>query len=93
MRPIREVLNRIRWDPSYAGGQFSLAYIDHRRKEPVVVPFALVTFDAGTPSMIGVVDRDGESRKIPLHRIQRVYQGGDVLWERPPRARPEAREP
>jgi len=83
VQPVHEFLNRLRWDPAFAGGGFSLAYLDHREKEPVVVPFSAVTFDAGSSRMIGIVDPDGEVRKIPMHRIRRVYKDGAVVWERP----------
>ena len=86
MRPIHEVLNRIRWDPHFDGGRrFALSYVDHSRAIPVVVPFSYITFDAGSSRMIGLVDPNGDSRKIPMHRIHQVFRDGVVIWERPPR--------
>ncbi|MGE3508130.1 MAG: DUF504 domain-containing protein [Vicinamibacterales bacterium] len=92
MRPIQEVLNRIRWDPSYQGGErFALTYVDHAKAIPVLVPFSSVTFDAGSSRMIGIEDGEGEVRKIPLHRIRQVFRDGVVIWERPAREASGAR--
>jgi uncharacterized protein (UPF0248 family) len=92
VQPIHEVLNRIRWDPSYDGGRrFALTYVDHAKAMPVIVPFSSVTFDAGSSRMIGVADEEDEVRKIPLHRIRQVLRDGVVIWERPMRGRSEPR--
>lgn len=80
---MHELLSRIRWDPAFAAGRFTLAYADHRRREPVEVPFSSVIFDAGSSRMIRILDPDGESRKVPLHRIRRVCRDGTVIWQRP----------
>ncbi len=81
MQPVQAFLNRLRWDPAFAGGGFALAYLDRRAKAPVVVPFGAITFDAGASRMIGLVDGAGEERKIPMHRIRRIYKDGVVIWE------------
>jgi len=92
VQPIQEVLNRIRWDPSYEGGRrFALTYVDHAKAIPVLVPFSSVTFDAGSSRMIGIEDGEGEVRKIPLHRIRQVFRDGVVIWARPSRAASGAR--
>ena len=89
MRPVHEVLNRIRWDPEFDGGRrFALSYVDHSKAIPVIVPFSYITFDAGSSRMIGLVDPDGDMRKIPMHRIREVFRDGMVIWRRPDRPRP-----
>ena len=86
MIPIQEVLNRIRWGPSFDGGRrFALTYVDHALALPVLVPFSAITFDAGSSRMISIEDVEGDARKIPMHRIRQVLRDGVVIWERPPR--------
>jgi len=38
MIPIQDVLNRIRWDPDFAQGEFTIAYYDRIKKDLVTVP-------------------------------------------------------
>lgn len=91
MRPIHEVLNRIRWNPEFDGGRrFALSYVDHSKAIPVIVPFSYITFDAGSSRMFALVDPNGDSRKIPMHRIREVFRDGESIWRRPERPRPGA---
>lgn len=91
MRPIHEVLNRIRWDPEFNGGRrFALSYVDHSKAIPVIVPFSYITFDAGSSRMFELVDPNGDSRKIPMHRIREVFRDGVCIWRRPDPVRPGA---
>ena len=36
--PMRELLNRIHWDPKFRRGEFKIDYLDPMRSEPVYVP-------------------------------------------------------
>ncbi len=83
MQPIHELLNRIRWDPSFAQARFALAYVDHIAHRDIVVPLASVTFDPATPGSFSVIDADGVARQIPLHRIRKVYRDEVLIWQRP----------
>jgi len=47
------------------------------------VPFESVTFDADRPGFFSIVDVEGLTRHIPLHRVRMVYKDGAVIWARP----------
>jgi hypothetical protein len=49
MIPIHELLNRIRWDPEFAKGNFELGYYDRAENGIIVVPLKEVTFPPGSP--------------------------------------------
>jgi uncharacterized protein (UPF0248 family) len=83
VQPIHELLSRIRWDPTFAHGQFEIAYADHVLRREVRVPLVSVQLDVGRPGMIGVIDPDGVACHIPLHRIRKVYRDGELVWQRP----------
>jgi uncharacterized protein (UPF0248 family) len=81
--PIRELLNRIRWDPEFGRGSFELAYWDRTALELVRVPLSRVDLGTGA-EFLTVVDPDGSTRRVPLHRVRQVFRNGALLWTRPP---------
>ena len=44
MITIRELLNRIRWDPEYGRGDFAIGYMDRFEQRIIVVPLEAVRF-------------------------------------------------
>jgi len=46
MIPIHELLNRIRWDPEFARGDFQLGYYDRAEDRIILVPLKEVRFPA-----------------------------------------------
>ena len=50
MIPIHELLNRIRWDPEFAKGDFELGYYDRAENRMIMVPLKEVTFPKESPS-------------------------------------------
>ena len=84
MRPIHELLHRIRWDPEFGKGRFALGYYDRVAGEGRVVPFASIIIDPNQPGFFAIEDIDGVLRHIPLHRVRTVYKDGSVIWKRPP---------
>jgi uncharacterized protein (UPF0248 family) len=83
MTPIHELLNRIRWDPEFAKGDFELGYYDRTENRIIIVPLKEVTFPAESPSTFEVVDVDGQVHRIPLHRVREVDKDGQRIWRRP----------
>lgn len=73
---LRELLNRLRWDPEAPGGAVEVGMLvrdeDGERVEPV--PFAAVTeiLPAGVTLSGGTF--------IPYHRLRFVRQGQTHLW-------------
>ena len=82
MIPIHELLARIRWDPAFGRGQFTLGYVDHDSDELRYVPFTDSRPDPDNPSLLDFVDDSGEVVSLPLHRIREVLRNGEAIWQR-----------
>ncbi|EEF57205.1 DUF504 domain-containing protein [Pedosphaera parvula] len=50
MIPIHELLNRIRWDPEFAKGNFQLGYYDRAEDRIILVPLKEVGFPPESPT-------------------------------------------
>ncbi len=83
MMPIRDLLNRIRWDPAFGGSRFELAYRDHTAGELVRVPLERVRFPSDGHYFLEVTAADGVAHDVPLHRVRVVWRDGAVIWRRP----------
>jgi uncharacterized protein (UPF0248 family) len=88
--PLRELLNRVRWDPEFGRGSFELAYRDRSAPDPVRVPLSRVEVEAGA-GILTILEPDGSTRRVPLHRVRQVYRDGALLWAREPPALPSRR--
>lgn len=84
MRPLHEMLSRIRWDSEFGKGEFWLGYWDRVKQEIVRVPLRDAVFEEATRSSFTVVGPGGETHRVPLHRVRRVWRGGALLWIRDP---------
>jgi uncharacterized protein (UPF0248 family) len=82
MKPLHELLHRIRWDPEFGNGRFELAYVDRVAGQDQIVPLAAIHIDEAS-GMFTFTDEDGVVRRIPLHRVRTVYKDGVVVWRRP----------
>ena len=82
MIPIHELLNRIRWDPEFAKGNFELGYYDRAENRIILVPLKEVTFPTESPSTFQTVGPDGELHRVPFHRVREVYKDAQRIWHR-----------
>lgn len=82
MLPIRRLLSRIRWDPRFGQGEFTIGYYDRVARRTFFVPLRAVRFPPDNRRMFEITDADGEPRRIPLHRVRAVYRDGKLLWRR-----------
>lgn len=82
MLPIRQLLNRLRWDPRYRQARIALGYYDRRERGVRTVALADLRFPPERPQVFELWDENGELHTIPLHRVRRVYRDGRVIWER-----------
>jgi uncharacterized protein (UPF0248 family) len=84
MNDLRDLLNRLRWDPGEETGGAEILVLVRRAGESQIesVPFDHLA----EITSAGVVVADGTF--LPFHRIQQVRRRGDVLWRRsvPPKA-------
>lgn len=83
MIPIHELLNRIRWDPEFAQGNFQLGYYDRAENRIVLVPFQAVSFSAERPESFQITDTEGQTHLVPFHRVREVYKDSQRIWHRP----------
>lgn len=83
MMPIHELLSRIRWDPEFARGEFTLGYRDRAVEELVRVRLRDLEFPPDEPHVFRCVDGDGRVHHIPFHRIREVCKDGQCIWHRP----------
>ena len=82
MIPIQQLLSRIRWDPEFARGSFQLGYYDRAEDRVIPVPFAGVRFPADSPKAFEITDADGQTHRIPFHRVREVYRDAHLIWHR-----------
>jgi uncharacterized protein (UPF0248 family) len=83
MQTVKELLDRIRWDPAFRTGSYAIGYEDHREPRMVHVPLERLVPGAGDSFSFGIVDEAGVSRTIPYHRVREVSRDGAVIWRRP----------
>ena len=82
MIPIHELLNRIRWDPEFAKGNFELGYYDRTENRIIHVPLKEVTFPPESPSSFQLADAEGQIHRVPFHRVREVYKNSQRVWRR-----------
>ena len=82
MIPIHELLNRIRWDPKFAKGNFELGYYDRTEHRIILVPLKQLTFPEDRPQTFQLTDLEGKSHRIPFHRVREVYKDSQRIWHR-----------
>lgn len=85
MIPIEALLNRIRWDPEFGRGRFTIGYYDRVRREIVTVPLEQIHLAAGNHVSFTAVEPDGTVHEVPLHRVREVHRDGVCVWRRPAR--------
>lgn len=80
---IKQLLDRIRWDPAFGGGEFELGYYDRIQKRILRVPLRELIHPPGRDGFFEFMDDSGERRSVPLHRIRDLYKDGELIWHRP----------
>ncbi len=82
MIPIHELLNRIRWDEAYGKADFVIGYYDRMEDRILTVPLQELYFDSEDHFDFQLLDAEGVTHTIPLHRIRQVFRNGELVWER-----------
>ena len=82
MTPIRDLLNRIRWDKRFGRGRFEIGYHDHMVQQVIRVPLEHMQFKEGDRFSFLLRIDEGEALEIPFHRVREVYKNGVLIWKR-----------
>ena len=82
MIPIQDLLHRIRWDQEFGSGEFVIGYYDRIEHEIILVPFCEIRFPKDGPGIFELIDQEGQTHSIPLHRVKSVYKNGELIWHR-----------
>jgi uncharacterized protein (UPF0248 family) len=83
MLPIRDLLNRIRWDREFGKSFFEVGILDHIEQKIIRIPFTKIHFEEHGRLFIHFEDDLGDTLTIPFHRIREVYRDGHLIWQRP----------
>ncbi len=82
MIPIHKLLSRIRWDKEYGNADFVIGYYDRVEDRIITVPLKELYFYKQDHFDFELIDEEGESHTIPLHRIRQVFRNGECVWQR-----------
>lgn len=82
MITIEALLQRIRWDPDFGRGSFTIGYYDRLRRELVTVPLEQIHPTPGDHSAFTAVEPDGTVHEVPYHRVREVHRDGECIWRR-----------
>jgi len=78
VQPIKDLLNKIKWDKRENPEQYSIFYYDRILNKLIKIPYTKIKRLEGS---FMVLDNEEESN-IPLHRIKKILKKGEVVWER-----------
>lgn len=83
MKPIHELLSRIRWDERFGKGEFELAYAERGKSEFARTQFDTIAFGQVNSFSFNALGPDKLYHDIPFHRVREVYKDGALIWKRP----------
>jgi uncharacterized protein (UPF0248 family) len=93
MQPIQQLLSRLRWDPRFRRGCYEIGYYDRQERRIIRLPFAALSFPPAAHRVFEWRDAEGQTRRIPYHRVRRVWRDGRLLWQRNPAHQASGPEP
>lgn len=79
MRPIQDLLNKIKWDKRENPEDYIIYYFDRVEKKLKPLKYKEIEKIEGGFLILTI---NGKETNIPLHRIRRVEKKGKVVWER-----------
>ncbi|MGR8941660.1 MAG: DUF504 domain-containing protein [Gammaproteobacteria bacterium] len=82
MKPVQEMLNRIRWDRNWAGDEFKIGYYDRVEQQIIIVAFKEIFFPRDDHFSFDVIDPKGEVHSVPYHRVKAIYRNDRLIWHR-----------
>lgn len=82
MITIESLLQRIRWDPAFGRGRFTIGYFDRIARRIVTVPLEQIRLETGNHFSFTAIEPDGSVHDVPFHRVREVYRDGECIWRR-----------
>jgi len=79
MIPIKDLLNKFKWDKRYKPDEYTIYYHDRFRDEMIPIDYNSIKKIEGS---FMIIERDGDEVSIPLHRIHKVMKGRMLVWRR-----------
>jgi uncharacterized protein (UPF0248 family) len=83
MITIRALLDRVRWDPEFGRGEFTIGYYDRIERRVVNLPLARIHLVPGNHFSFTAIEADGSAHDVPFHRVRVVHRDGELIWQRP----------
>lgn len=77
MIPIKNLLNKIKWDKKENPSDYSVFYLDKVKNDLVELRYNNIKRIEGNFIVIGK-----EETYIPLHRIRKIRKKGKTVWKR-----------
>ena len=77
MQPIKDLINKIKWDKRENPKDYSLIYIDLGKKKEL--DYTEIKRLEGN---FMIIEKDREETEIPLHRVREIKKKGKVVWKR-----------
>lgn len=82
MMPIKDLLNRIRWDQEFGRAEFVIGYYDRLADRVVRVPFDRIRMEHENHFGFEALEADGSTHSVPFHRVRDVWRDGELIWHR-----------
>ncbi|MBI2134751.1 DUF504 domain-containing protein [Candidatus Woesearchaeota archaeon] len=79
MQPIKDLLNKIKWDRREKPEEYSIRYFDRISKQLIKINY--MDIKKFEDNFI-VVGKNNEESFIPMHRIREVRKNNIVFWKR-----------
>ena len=76
MKPIKELLNKIIWDPREQIEDYQIIYYDRIEAKELELPFAAIKRIEGNFLIL----KNGA--ELPMHRITKLKKKGKIVWSR-----------
>ncbi len=78
MIPIKDLINKIKWDKRENPEDYILIYIDLDKEKQISY-----TEIKRLEGNFMILEKQGQEVEIPLHRIRKVKKNNKIIWKRP----------
>ena len=82
MQTIRELLNKIKWDPREDRSDYIIGYFDRVENTLRKIPLTELREIDTSDFSFSIRDKQGHSHQVPFHRIKKVWKNKKCVWKR-----------